>query len=86
MVAQALVAMSFVVLITRRISKGEPLATLATPVRFNDLGNLLLTFVMLWAYFSFFSIPADLVGKFARGNLLVYEPRARKLGPRWPWC
>jgi hypothetical protein len=53
MVAQALVAMSFVVLITRRISEGEPLATLATPVRFNDLGNLLLTFVMLWAYFSF---------------------------------
>jgi hypothetical protein len=53
MVAQALVAMSFVVLITRRISEGEPLATLATPVRFNDLGNLLLTFVMLWAYLSF---------------------------------
>ena len=53
MVAQALVAMSFVVLITRRISEGEPLATLATPVRFNDLGNLLLAFVMLWAYLSF---------------------------------
>jgi hypothetical protein len=53
MVAQALVAMSLVVLITRKISEGEPLATLATPIRFNDLGNLLLTFVMLWAYLSF---------------------------------
>lgn len=52
-VSQALVAMAFVILIARRLSEGEPIATVATPVRFNDLGNLLLTCVMLWAYFSF---------------------------------
>jgi len=52
-VAQALVAMAFIILIARRLTEGEPIATVATPVRFNDLGNLLLTFVMLWAYFSF---------------------------------
>lgn len=51
--SEALVAMAFVILIARRLSEGEPIATLATPVRFNDLGNLLLTLVMLWAYFSF---------------------------------
>ena len=51
--SQALVGMAFVILIARRLSEGDPIATIATPVRFNDLGNLLLTFVMLWAYFSF---------------------------------
>jgi hypothetical protein len=31
----------------------KPLADVAAPVRFHDLGNLLLAFLMLWAYFSF---------------------------------
>jgi hypothetical protein len=52
-VAQSLVAMAFVILIARRLAERDPIATVATPVRFNDLGNLLLTMVMLWAYFSF---------------------------------
>jgi len=52
-VAQSLVAMAFVILIARRLAEGDPIATVATPVRFNDLGNLLLAMVMLWAYFSF---------------------------------
>jgi hypothetical protein len=52
-VAQVLVALSFVVLMARKLSGAEPLASIATPVRFNDLGNLMLTFVMLWAYLSF---------------------------------
>ncbi|HLW98069.1 MAG TPA: hypothetical protein VKR82_05445 [Candidatus Acidoferrales bacterium] len=53
MVVQALSAMAFVVLVTRRLADREPLARIATKQRFNDLGNLLLTFVMLWAYLSF---------------------------------
>ncbi len=53
MVVQALSAMAFVVLVTRRLADREPLARIATKQRFNDLGNLLLAFVMLWAYLSF---------------------------------
>jgi hypothetical protein len=53
MVAQALSAMAFVVLVTRRLADREPLVRIATKQRFNDLGNLLLAFVMLWAYLSF---------------------------------
>jgi hypothetical protein len=53
MVAQALSALAFVVLVTRRLAGQEPLARIATRQRFNDLGNLLLAFVMLWAYLSF---------------------------------
>jgi hypothetical protein len=41
------------VLVTRRLVDREPLARVATPQSFNDLGNLLLAFVMLWAYLSF---------------------------------
>lgn len=52
-VAQVLVAMAFVILVARKLAEDSPIATIATPVRFNDLGNLLLAFVMLWAYFSF---------------------------------
>lgn len=52
-VAQVLVALSFVVLLARKLSDDGPIATISTPVRFNDLGNLMLTFVMLWAYLSF---------------------------------
>jgi hypothetical protein len=35
------------------LSRYEPMAHLVTPGRLNDLGNLMLAFVMLWAYMSF---------------------------------
>ena len=53
MVAEALCAMAFAVLVARSVADREPLAPIATPTRFNDLGNLLLAFVMLWAYLAF---------------------------------
>jgi hypothetical protein len=53
MVVYALSAMAFVVFIARKLTDREPLLQLASPQRFNDLGNFLLTFVMLWAYLSF---------------------------------
>jgi hypothetical protein len=53
MVAEVLSALAFVVLVTRRLADREPLKQVASPQGFNDLGNLLLAFVMLWAYLSF---------------------------------
>ncbi|MBZ5516978.1 MAG: hypothetical protein LAN62_19435 [Acidobacteriia bacterium] len=53
MVTQALSAMSLVIVITLLLSKTEPLREMVTPPALNDLGNLLLTFTMLWAYLSF---------------------------------
>jgi hypothetical protein len=35
------------------LAKRPPLATLSSPALWNDLGNLLLAFVMLWAYVVF---------------------------------
>lgn len=51
--SQALAAMAFAVLTLRGLRNHEPLRTVVTPKHFHDLGNLLLAFVMLWAYLNF---------------------------------
>ncbi|MGA8143566.1 MAG: hypothetical protein WB987_06740 [Candidatus Acidiferrales bacterium] len=53
MVIGALTAMSFVIFVLRKISDYEPLRGVVTAAQFNDQGNLMLTFVMLWAYLSY---------------------------------
>jgi len=53
MVVAALTAMSFVVFVLRKLSGQEPISSAVTASQFNDLGNLMLAFVMLWAYLSF---------------------------------
>jgi hypothetical protein len=53
MIVEALVAMAFVIFVLRLLSESEPLKNVVTASQFNDLGNLMLAFVMLWAYLSF---------------------------------
>jgi hypothetical protein len=53
MIVGALGAMAFVIFVLRMLSEYEPVKAVATASQFNDLGNLLLAFVMLWAYLSF---------------------------------
>lgn len=53
MVIQGLIGMAFGIYIARRLSDYEPIASYVNPERFQDLGNLLLTFVILWAYLAF---------------------------------
>jgi hypothetical protein len=53
MIVGALTAMSFIVLILRRLSDEAPFKGAVTPGQYNDLGNLMLAFTMLWAYLSF---------------------------------
>jgi len=53
MVVPALLGVALVVLTLTAFSNYEPFATLAEPKRFNDYGNLLLVFIMLWAYLQF---------------------------------
>jgi hypothetical protein len=50
---QLLVAMAFAILVTSWLARDEPYASVAAPEILNDLGNLLLAFVMLWAYMAF---------------------------------
>lgn len=53
MVSHGLVALAFVIIVSYFLSQREPLASVLAPWVRNDLGNLLLAFVMLWAYLSF---------------------------------
>lgn len=53
MVSDGLVAMAFVIGVAYFLARREPLSKVFAPWVFQDLGNLLLAFVMLWAYLSF---------------------------------
>jgi hypothetical protein len=50
---QGLSAMAFLIVVLVWLSRRKPLDAIIVPAHFHDLGNLMLAFVMLWAYFSF---------------------------------
>jgi len=50
---QALSAMCFAIAITVLLARYQPMVRVIKPSYLVDLGNLLLAFVMLWAYFAF---------------------------------
>lgn len=52
-VGEVLSALCVAVIVERILSNSEPTASLLKPKEVHDHGNLILTFVMLWAYFSF---------------------------------
>jgi hypothetical protein len=53
MIGDGLAALSFAIVVAYFLSDREPVARVAAPERFHDLGNLLLALVMLWAYVNF---------------------------------
>jgi len=50
---QGLSAMAFLIVAVVWLSRRPPLDRIVVASHFHDLGNLMLAFVMLWAYFSF---------------------------------
>jgi len=46
-------ALAFLIVVLVWLSRRPPLDRIVAPAHFHDLGNLMLAFVMLWAYFSF---------------------------------
>ena len=53
MVGQGLAALCFVVVVSSQLADRGPLSGVISPKLFQDLGNLILAFVMLWAYMAF---------------------------------
>ena len=51
--AWTLSALAFVIALMAFLGRSEPLQRVVRPNHFQDLGKLMLAFVMLWAYFSF---------------------------------
>ena len=45
--------MAFAVVVTALLADDEPLSEVISPDHLHDIGNLLLTFVMFWAYMAF---------------------------------
>ena len=50
---QGLSSLSFLIIALVWLSRRPPLDRIVAPAHFHDLGNLMLAFVMLWAYFAF---------------------------------
>jgi hypothetical protein len=50
---QGLSSLAFLIVVLVWLSRRAPLDRIVVPAHFHDLGNLMLAFVMLWAYFSF---------------------------------
>jgi len=50
---QGLSSLAFLIIVLVWLSRRPPLDQIVIPAHFHDLGNLMLAFVMLWAYFSF---------------------------------
>jgi hypothetical protein len=53
MVGQGLAGLAFAILVAVLLADRPPLAGVVSSSQFHDLGNLLLAFVMLWAYMAF---------------------------------
>jgi hypothetical protein len=49
----AMATLALMIVVSAQLASARPISQIATPGRLNDLGNLLLAFVMLWAYMSF---------------------------------
>ena len=52
-VGQALSTLALMIAVAIMLTVDRPMNEVATPARLHDLGNLLLAFVMLWAYMAF---------------------------------
>jgi hypothetical protein len=81
MVAQALSAMAFVIIVLMRLTDRKPLSEVVQPSHFHDLGTLLFAFVMLWAYLSFSQFLIIWSGNL-RDEIPWYLSRARG---EWAW-
>jgi hypothetical protein len=78
---QGLSTFGFVIIAMALLARREPMASVFKPAHLHDLGKLLLTFVMVWAYFEF----AQLVIVWS-GNLTGEIPwYLRRLATSWGW-
>jgi hypothetical protein len=75
-VGQGLSAMLFAILVLWAIRKVEPVAATIRPETLNDIGNLLLMFVILWAYVSFSQLLVTWMGDM-QDEVIWYYQRIR---------
>jgi hypothetical protein len=79
--SQLLTALSFTILVLIWLSPRPPLAAVVSPDAFRDHGNLLLTFLILWAYMVFFQFMLIWIANLPY-EVIWYLPRSRH---GWQW-
>jgi hypothetical protein len=80
-VGDALATLALMIVVAGFLASYRPMSEIATRGRLNDLGNLLLAFVMLWAYMSFCQFLI-----IWSGNLTEEIPwYLRRTGGGWQW-
>ena len=77
--AQAVTAMCFLILMVALHSDDPALKPVVQADYLNDLGNVLLTFVILWAYMSFAQFLVTWLGNQPGRNCLVHPPDRRRM-------
>jgi hypothetical protein len=80
-VTQLLSAMSLAIIACLLFRNAKPISDWLTPTALNDLGNLLLTFTMLWAYLSFSQFLIMWSGNLPE-EIVWYKARATG---NWAW-
>ena len=78
--------MAFLIIVLVWLSRRPPLERIVVPAHFHDLGNLMLAFVMLWAYFSFSQYLIIWSGNLPRRDHLVHCTGCRPAGGSSAWC
>jgi hypothetical protein len=74
-------AFAFAMLVLALLQRDEPLASLVNPQVLNDLGNLLLAFIMVWAYLSYSQFLIIWSGNLSN-EITWYQ---RRLAGGWEW-
>ncbi len=78
---QILCAHAFALVVLTSLLARSPLHEFASPELLNDLGNLLLTFVVIWAYMVYFQFMLIWITNI-RYEVIYYLPRMRG---GWQW-
>jgi hypothetical protein len=78
---QLLVGHAFAVLVLAWLAKDLPVGSLISPDVLNDLGNLLFTFLVIWAYMAFFQFMLIWMANLP-DEIIWYLPRSQG---GWQW-
>ncbi len=81
LVGEVLTALAIVVIVLRYAAVRGPMSELASPKDFHDLGNLLFTFVILWAYVQVSQLIITWNGNTPK-EIIWYEHRTHA---EWAW-
>jgi hypothetical protein len=79
-IGQAVIATAFLIVILALLSDAPVLRSIAMPETLNDLGNLLLTMVVLWSYVEFAQFLVIWMGNSQEDNLWYYHRSHRGWG------